>query len=77
MLSRYAQSMPSRADAKSGRHALFRRCGRKALNLYLFVRRVDPATRAELLDGELFRLPFLVSGGRVIAPFAGVALHPD
>jgi hypothetical protein len=65
------------ADIKSGRQAFMGLCGRKALNLNLFVRRMDPATRAELLDGELFRLPFLVSGGRIVTPFAGVALHPD
>jgi hypothetical protein len=49
----------------------------KKLNLDLFVGGMGAAARAELLDGELFRLPLFVSRGRVVAPFARVALHPN
>jgi hypothetical protein len=38
---------------------------------------MGPAARAELFDGELFRLTLLVFGRRVIAPFTAVALKTD
>jgi hypothetical protein len=47
------------------------------LNLGLFMFRMAPATRTELLDRELFGLPLLVLAGGVIAPLASVARQPD
>ena len=43
-------------------------------NFTLFVYRMAATTRAEFLDRKLVGLALLVLGGRVIAPFATIAL---
>src|SRR5579883_1595843 len=41
------------------------------------MRRMGATTRAELLDRELFGLPLFVACGRIITPFASVALQAN
>src|SRR5258708_17294979 len=50
---------------------------RPGLNLDFFMLRMAAAARTKLLDRELLGLPLLVLRGRIVAPFAAVALQPD